>query len=193
MRIAHLTSDDYSISNWSGGTTTQIFLHPADGDYTVRRFCVRISSATVEAESSTFTTLPGVWRYIAPLNSSFTLTHPGHHSAVLPPLTVDSFSGDWETACVGKARDLNLMLKDGWQGGMYRVSGDTLMLTPPKGDGFDALYFVTGGSCRVGAETYDMAAGDTLLLTWETGDAAVRVTLNASNPAVMRMRAFLPR
>jgi len=193
MRITHLTSDNYSVSNWSGGTTTQIFLYPADGDYAARRFCVRISSATVEAESSTFTSLPGVWRYIAPLDGSFALTHTGHHSAVLPPLTVDSFSGGWETTCVGKARDLNLMLKDGWQGSMTRLSAPQLMLTPPEGEGFDALYFVTDGSCRIGAETYDIAAGDTLLLTWEDGDAPAQITLNCADTAVMQLRAFLPR
>ena len=86
MRIRHLTAEDYKVSQWSGGTTTEIFIWPADASYAAREFSLRISSATVELEESDFTALPGVTRYIVPLQGGFTLTHPGKTPVVLSPL-----------------------------------------------------------------------------------------------------------
>ena len=86
MRILHLTKQDYKVSQWSGGTTTEVFIWPEGSNYATREFGLRISSATVDLPESDFTPLPGVMRYIVPLQGSFTLTHPGKQPVVMEPL-----------------------------------------------------------------------------------------------------------
>jgi environmental stress-induced protein Ves len=106
MRILHLTKQDYKVSQWSGGTTTEVFIWPEGSNYATRKFGLRISSATVDLPESDFTPLPGVMRYIVPLQGSFTLTHPGKQPVVMEPLCQPyRFSGEIPTHCVGKATD----------------------------------------------------------------------------------------
>lgn len=113
MKILHLRPEDFRTARWSGGTTTELFLYPPSGSYAARDFLFRVSSATVDVQESDFTPLPGVERFITPLNGSFVLTHPGaspvHLSALDAPYR---FSGETPTHCVGRATDFNLMLKD---------------------------------------------------------------------------------
>ena len=63
-KITVRTAKDYKVSQWSGGSTTELYLYPEDGDYKTGNFQLRISSATVETERSEFTSLPGVERYL---------------------------------------------------------------------------------------------------------------------------------
>lgn len=58
--IKVITKEQQKTSTWSGGTTTQLAIYPEDADYGKRNFTWRLSSATVEAEESVFTSLPGI-------------------------------------------------------------------------------------------------------------------------------------
>ena len=53
MNITILSKSDYITSNWSGGSTTQLFISPATASYAERNFDFRISSAKVEVAAST--------------------------------------------------------------------------------------------------------------------------------------------
>ena len=53
-----LTPADFVTSTWSGGTTTQLAIAPEGAVYAERSFLWRVSSATVELETSDFTPLP---------------------------------------------------------------------------------------------------------------------------------------
>ncbi len=66
---------DFQTSLWSGGSTTQLYIYPEDGDYKQGNFQCRISSATVEAERSDFTKLPGVKRYLSIFQGHLDLVH----------------------------------------------------------------------------------------------------------------------
>ena len=159
MIIRHLTAADFRTSAWSGGTTTELFLYPEGGSYAARNFLFRISSATVDLEESDFTALPGVERYITPLQGSFTLTHPGTSPVELPPLAPPyRFPGDIPTHCVGKATDFNLMLK-GCQGVMqlHRCSA-------PIRIGFNGFYAVENGVFTLEAQRFEMRKGDLLII-----------------------------
>lgn len=113
MNILHLHPEDYQTTRWSGGTTTQLFLYPQQGSYTVRDFRFRISSATVEQLDSDFTPLSGIERWITPVEGSFLLTHPDASPKQMGPLSAPyRFWGQQPTHCHGKARDFNLMLQD---------------------------------------------------------------------------------
>ena len=111
VRIIVTEPDELNTASWSGGITTELFIWPKDGDYLERRFDFRISTAFVELESSTFTKLPGVKRYITPLvKEGFRLVINGNEKK-LPLGEVLYFSGEDDITCYGSGRDLNLMLK----------------------------------------------------------------------------------
>ena len=78
-------AEQYQTSVWSGGTTTQFFIYPEDGDYKAGSFQVRISSATVELLKSSFTSLPGVKRYLMRLKGHWDMIHGGNTKAELEP------------------------------------------------------------------------------------------------------------
>ena len=54
-----ITPAQYKTTNWKGGTTRQIFICPADGDLSARRFDLRISSAIIEQTESNFSDFSG--------------------------------------------------------------------------------------------------------------------------------------
>jgi len=60
--------EEYAVSEWAGGKTTQLYIYPQGSEYAKRNFLLRISSATVECERSEFTSLPQVERIILPLS-----------------------------------------------------------------------------------------------------------------------------
>ena len=68
MALLHLTKSNYIISQWSGGTTTQLAIAPEGAVYADRDFLWRISSATVDLEESDFTALPDYVRLISVLD-----------------------------------------------------------------------------------------------------------------------------
>ena len=134
--IEEIKKEQYRISNWSGGTTTEIFLAPKDGSYAKRCFSFRISSATVDLEESDFTPLEGVKRYLTILEGEMELTFRetgGDRQVMLKPYEVVDFMGDIPTHSVGKARDFNLMLK-GCSGRMETFTGTEFTKEIKKGE-----------------------------------------------------------
>lgn len=113
MSVTIKTKTEYSVSNWSGGSTTELYIDPPQASYAQRNFAVRVSSATVECERSQFTALPGVWRIILPLRGQLHLFYEGHGEKLLQPFEQDQFDGGWHTESVGKATDFNVMLREG--------------------------------------------------------------------------------
>ena len=167
MQIHHLTGKDYKVSQWSGGTTTEIFIWPKDADYATRQFRLRISSATVELAENDFTALPGVIRYIVPLRGGFTLTHPGCEAVKLAALdTPYRFSGEIPTHCVGKATDFNLMLKNAE--GEMEVCGVTAAILP----GVTCLYAAEGAVITLENREYCLASAEALLIFAQSATAA---------------------
>lgn len=113
----HKAVDRQTIT-WASGTSTEIFIFPSDGDFVSRNFTFRISTATVEAESSTFTFFEGITRHLMILKGNLILTHEGHYTKEMKPYDQDTFSGEWPTSSVGKVTDFNLMLKHGATGSL---------------------------------------------------------------------------
>lgn len=113
MDIEILHSENFQVSAWAGGTTTQLCIYPQGSEYAKRDFLFRISSATVDCECSTFTALPGVERIILPLKGTLHLYYRGHGEKFLRAFEQDRFDGGWETTSAGRAIDFNLMTRDG--------------------------------------------------------------------------------
>ena len=101
---------------WSGGTTTELLIYPENAEYALRNFNFRLSTATVEIQTSTFTPLPGIKRTLMVLDGEMELIHQGHHRTTLTSLMTDTFEGDWNTTSIGKCTDFNLMCRGNTKG-----------------------------------------------------------------------------
>ncbi|MCB9361402.1 MAG: HutD family protein [Flavobacteriales bacterium] len=112
---------NFETSNWSGGTTTPLFIYPPTSNYFERDFSFRLSTATVNVEQSVFTSLPNVSRKLMVLAGETTLTHKNQHSKKLSKFEIDEFEGDWETTSVGKCTDFNLMTTEATTGELEAV------------------------------------------------------------------------
>ena len=93
MALLHLTQTDYSLSRWSGGTTTQVAIMPADAVYARRDFLWRISSACVELEESDFTALPDYDRWISTVQGEMRLTASEEIAEDFAEIPIDLLEG----------------------------------------------------------------------------------------------------
>ena len=107
MSIQHFDASRIKKTNWSGGTTSELFIFPEGSEFNIGNYLFRLSIATVEIEESTFTRLPDVNRTLMVLEGILKLEHEGHHKATLKPLEFDNFKGDWNTKSWGKVTNFN--------------------------------------------------------------------------------------
>lgn len=114
-----IRKQDQKTSQWSGGTTTELFLYPADGSYADRNFLFRLSSACCEDTESVFTSLPGVNRILMVLDGRLSLCHQGKRKVTLAPGDQDHFTGDETTKSTGGCVDFNLMMKQNTEGNLF--------------------------------------------------------------------------
>lgn len=142
--IQTVRREDQSVSAWSGGTTTQLAIWPPDADYKQRNFKWRLSSARVDLEESTFTSLPGIHRLIMILEGQVRLVHEGHREITLNAFEQDSFEGDWKTTSFGKCVDFNLMTTEGCQGCIEPLKGhaERVLFDLPRrgGESYEGFY-----------------------------------------------------
>jgi uncharacterized protein len=101
---------------WASGTSTELFIHPADGNFQKREFIFRISTATVEAEETNFSDFTGLTRILMILRGKLTLIHEGRYTKELEQFHQDTFDGSWKTRSKGKVQDFNLMFNDTCKG-----------------------------------------------------------------------------
>ena len=152
--MRHLRPADYTVSDWSGGRTVQLSIGPAGERYADRKFLWRISSATVELETSEFTSLPDYERLIAPIRGEMILSHNGGEEILLRPFDVHRFDGADLTVSKGKCTDFNLMLRKGKVTGEMRAirlgSGGQQRITPEM-PGDTVLLYLAEGTARVQA------------------------------------------
>lgn len=114
-------NSQYKVSNWSGGTTTELCIYPEDSSYEHRDFTWRISSATVDLETSKFTVLSDYQRIIMVLKGKLVLSHDGIKSIDLNELEQYDFDGGINTDSIGKVSDFNLMMKKGQCSGKVEI------------------------------------------------------------------------
>lgn len=185
MNLLHLTPHDYCISQWSGGSTTQIAIAPKNAIYADRDFLWRISSASVELEESDFTSLPDYDRWISTLSGTMILSHNGGERITLLPYQVHSFDGGAKTHSWGRCTDFNLMLRKGKVQGSVRslqlAAGEqhTVAFTGKESDRFphsSLLLFCGKGSAAValGEETIRINPFEAVLLQ-DTADHTLTI------------------
>ena len=171
MNIQQFTPDSRTTINWASGTSTEIFIHPSNGSFADRNFLFRISTATVEAEESTFTFFEGITRHLMILKGELELIHEGRYTKHLKPYDQDTFSGEWSTRSRGKVTDFNLMLKAGATGSLthHRIEPENGIVFSAK-TAFYFLYFASGTATLSNGNT--AKAGD---LIWIEKDSEVNI------------------
>ncbi|MCT4601183.1 MAG: HutD family protein [Marinifilaceae bacterium] len=111
-----IRKENQNTGNWSGGTTTELYIFPENSIYQERNFEYRISSAIVAIDESEFTSLNAYARKIMTLEGSMHLYHENHYDIQLDKFDTDSFHGSWKTKSIGKVTDFNLMTSKNYDG-----------------------------------------------------------------------------
>lgn len=171
MSIQQFSAEGRTTINWASGTSTEIFIHPANGSFAERNFLFRISTATVEAEESTFTFFEGITRHLMILKGKLELIHEGRYTKQLEPYDQDTFSGEWATFSKGKVTDFNLMLKNGTRGSLIHQQieqGDSVIYT-----GKTDHYFIYLANGTASLSNGKMAKAGDLLWIEKASDLAI--------------------
>lgn len=193
--ISLITPKAFTVSQWSGGMTTQIAISPPDAQYADRNFLWRISSATVNLSESDFTPLPDYKRYLSLLEGRILVTHDGGSPVTLTPGIIHCFDGGAATKSQGTCVDFNLMLRKGKCDGTL-----SCLKIPSAGEypliGLDNLepesqtaviYCVQGsGVINLGAQAASFSRGEAVQIR----PFASGITLNCNEPAIF-MAAFI--
>lgn len=128
MEYVLTTKNDFIVSQWSGGETTQVFISPLDARYKVGEFDVRISSATILLEYSEFSKLDGYDRKICTLDNPIEIKHNHNASKLLNQFEWHDFSGEDVTESFGKCTDFNVIYKRGLHIETYWLAQDKFCL-----------------------------------------------------------------
>jgi len=175
MQTAILNNQQFKMSNWSGGTTTELFIFPHDASYQKRNFIFRLSTARVEMEKSEFTSLPGVTRKIVILDGEIRINHHNHYAKTLSKFDVDSFKGDWKTTSVGTCTDFNLMTTLKTRTELAAVVIEEIQLLDyPVEPGWDWLiiYLYSGHiNMHLDNDFFDLGPGNLLVISNVTSSA----------------------
>jgi len=167
MKTTLLMSNQFQRNVWSGGTTVELFVFPPEASYARRDFRFRLSSATVESETSEFTALPGISRKLMLLSGNLTVHHEGHHSRILKKFEVDQFEGDWKTSSIGQCTDFNLMTSGNTRGnmsGMELQKGASHLVSPEPESDWQFVYVFSGNlDVLLPAGIVSLSAGDLLV------------------------------
>ncbi len=175
VRFRRVLPSEYVVSEWSGGKTTQLAIAPEGAVYAERAFLWRLSSATVELESSDFTPLPDYTRLISVLRGTMRLRHDGGPEIVLGPYEVHSFDGGAATHSEGRCTDFNLMLRKGRCCGSVQALGSDgagkILLAPAVESPRNYLSRTAAVYCgqgevkaRIGDQSAELKQGETLLV-----------------------------
>lgn len=177
MNYKLLSETDYSISNWTGGKTTELAIFPSDGSYFDRKFLWRLSSATCEQEESDFSKLPDFDRVLMVLEGQVVLAHEGVRMAKLGEYEQDSFDGGFKTKSFGKIVDYNLMVAKGGKGFLEVIDAESTSKTVAIDDFEDyidktlGVYISEGfATVTVGDDTFMAKKGSQLVVEAKAGE-----------------------
>lgn len=168
MKTQILTPQDFQTSQWSGGSTTQLYISSEKATLANKDFKLRISTAKVEANESTFTSLTGVDRKLMILEGEITISHENHYSKHLKTFDVDIFKGDWKTTAKGTCTDFNVMTRGGKKIELYHLSmnGVKNFKFAPSLNSKDLFFYTTSGNItfRILEKIYALDKGDLLII-----------------------------
>ena len=179
--VTLLKSNDFQVSDWSGGKTKQLYLSPSTGDYGQREFDYRLSTATVELAESQFSDLSGFHRILMSLDHTLHLHNASRQEeTVLAPFTPYVFEGSDSITSRGTCTDFNLIYSDHYQGQMLAIS-DGQELTQDEAIQF--IYalsdlMVTG----TGLPSLNIETGQLLIVEKEAQETELQIMFSSNQP-----------
>ena len=179
--ITLLKSNDFQVSDWSGGKTKQLYLSPPTGHYGKREFDYRLSTATVELAESQFSDLSGFHRILMSLDHTLHLHNASRQEeTVLAPFTPYFFEGSDSITSRGTCTDFNLIYSDHYQGQMLAISdGQELS----QDEAIQFIYalsdlMVTG----TGLPSLNLETGQLLIVEKETQETELQIMFSSDQP-----------
>lgn len=168
MKYNIVSNDMYQTSKWSGGLTTQIAIYPEDANVAKQDFIYRISSATVNLDS-TFTNYNDYIRYIATLDNEIIL-----NENKLSPLEVHKFLGSDHTTSKGVCTDFNLICNKDYNSNMEIITKNSNI----EYKDFNHYIFYASEDCTINVNDtpINVPKGNSLLVY--DNDINVEYTLN---------------
>ena len=179
--ITLLKSNDFQVSDWSGGKTKQLYLSPPTGHYGKRDFDYRLSTATVELAESQFSDLSGFHRILMSLDHTLHLHNASRQEeTVLAPFTPYFFEGSDSITSRGTCTDFNLIYSDHYQGQMLAIS-DREELS--RDEAIQFIYalgdlMVTG----TGLSSLNLETGQLLIVEKETQETELQIMFSSDQP-----------
>lgn len=168
MEISILKSDTFKTTNWSGGATTELYIHPEHANYQKRDFNFRLSKAMVTDQESVFTSLPEIQRKLMVLEGCITLSHDNQYTKQLAKFDVDTFDGSWNSSCVGSCTDFNLMMMGNTTGnleGLQMQKNEVTERDIPTGIEFVFAYNYSGKiNITIANESHCLNDGDLIVI-----------------------------
>ena len=179
--ITLLKSNDFQVSDWSGGKTKQLYLSPPTGHYGKRDFDYRLSTATVELAESQFSDLSGFHRILMSLDHTLHLHNASRQEeTVLAPFTPYFFEGSDSITSRGTCTDFNLIYSDHYQGQMLAISdGQELS----QDEAIQFIYalsdlMVTG----TGLPSLNLETGQLLIVEKEAQETELQIMFSSNQP-----------
>ena len=179
--ITLLKSNDFQVSDWSGGKTKQLYLSPSTGHYGRREFDYRLSTATVEAAESVFSDLSGFHRILMSLDHPLRLLNASRQEeTVLAPFTPYFFEGSDSITSRGTCTDFNLIYSDHYQGQMLAISDRE---EPSQDEAIQFIYalsdlMVTGTDLP----SLNLETGQLLIVEQETQETELQIMFSSNQP-----------
>ena len=179
--VTLLKSNDFQVSDWSGGKTKQLYLFPLTGHYGKREFDYRLSTATVELAESQFSDLSGFHRILMSLDQTLHLHNASRQEeTVLAPFTPYFFEGSDSITSRGTCTDFNLIYSDHYQGQMLAIS-DREELSQDEAIQF--IYalsdlMVTG----TGLPSLNLETGQLLIVEKEAQETELQIMFSSNQP-----------
>ena len=179
--ITLLKSNDFQVSDWSGGKTKQLYLSPPTGHYSKRDFDYRLSTATVELAESQFSDLSGFHRILMSLDHTLYLHNASRQEeTVLAPFTPYFFEGSDSITSRGTCTDFNLIYSDHYQGQMIAIS-DGQELSQDE-----AIQFIYALSDLMVTGTdlpsLNLETGQLLIVEKETQETELQIMFSSNQP-----------
>ena len=160
--VIHPLNPSKTIS-WASGTSTELFIFPADRNFQTRDFDFRISTATVEAEETDFSDFSGLTRILMILTGKLTLIHEDRYTKELATFDQDRFDGAWKTRSKGKVQDFNVMFTKNYNA---KISHFSLSESENREINLDTkphFYFIFNGKFEVNGHI--VSSGDLAEIT----------------------------
>lgn len=176
-----LKSNDFQVSDWSGGKTKQLYLSPPTGHYGKREFDYRLSTATVELTESQFSDLSGFHRILMSLDHTLHLHNASRQEeTVLAPFTPYFFEGSDSITSRGTCTDFNLIYSDHYQGQMIAISNGQEL---SQDEAIQFIYalsdlMVTG----TGLPSLNLETGQLLIVEKEAQETELQIMFSSNQP-----------